>query len=79
MSSPPPVSVVPRSVGAPHWQKALTVGQCQLADDQQHARQDCLQFGLRDIIGVLPGRAMPGENATTAETALRDTKDIRPS
>jgi len=33
----------------------------------------------RNIIGVLPGRAMPGENGTTAATALLDTNDIRPN
>jgi hypothetical protein len=33
----------------------------------------------RSIIGVLPGRAMPGENGTTAATALLDTNDIRPN
>jgi hypothetical protein len=33
----------------------------------------------RDIIGVLPGRALPGENGTTAATALLDTNDIRPN
>jgi hypothetical protein len=35
--------------------------------------------GLRRIEGVLPGRAMPGENGTTAATALLDTNDIRPN
>jgi hypothetical protein len=33
----------------------------------------------RNIIGVLPGRAVPGENGTTAPTALLDTNDIRPN
>ena len=33
----------------------------------------------RNIIGVLPGRAVPGENGTTAATALLDTNDIRPN
>jgi hypothetical protein len=33
----------------------------------------------RYIIGVLPGAAMPGENGTTAATALLDTNDIRPN
>jgi len=33
----------------------------------------------RSIIGVLPGRALPGENGTTAATALLDTNDIRPN
>jgi hypothetical protein len=33
----------------------------------------------RNIIGVLPGRAIPGENGTTAATALLDTNDIRPN
>ena len=33
----------------------------------------------RSIKGVLPGRAMPGENGTTAATALLDTNDIRPN
>jgi hypothetical protein len=33
----------------------------------------------RNIIGVLPGRALPGENGTTAATALLDTNDIRPN
>ena len=33
----------------------------------------------RTIEGVLPGRAMPGENGTTAATALLDTNDIRPN
>jgi hypothetical protein len=33
----------------------------------------------RSIKGVLPGAAMPGENGTTAATALLDTNDIRPN
>ena len=33
----------------------------------------------RTIEGVLPGRALPGENGTTAATALLDTNDIRPN
>jgi hypothetical protein len=33
----------------------------------------------RNIIGVLPGRALVGENGTTAATALLDTNDIRPN
>jgi hypothetical protein len=33
----------------------------------------------RNIIGVLPGRAMPGENGTTASSALLDINDIRPN
>jgi len=33
----------------------------------------------RSIIGVMPGRAIPGENGTTAPTALLDTNDIRPN
>jgi hypothetical protein len=33
----------------------------------------------RNIIGVLPGRAIPGENGTTSATALLDTNDIRPN
>jgi hypothetical protein len=35
--------------------------------------------GLRRIEGVLPGAALPGENGTTAPTALLDTNDIRPN
>ena len=35
--------------------------------------------GKRNIIGVLPGAAIPGENGTTAATALLDTNDIRPN
>ena len=33
----------------------------------------------RTIEGVLPGRAMPGENGTTNALALLDTNDIRPN
>ena len=32
-----------------------------------------------DIISVLPGRALPSENGTTAATALLDTNAIRPN